>query len=260
MKWIKCIEKQPDKKGGYYVKLKDAEESKTDAYFNGTSWESYSNQFISEWLDESAKELTPVQGSAEEIIHKGIEFAKTINSDSESYKIGAGFGYSCGYEKAMHEYASSAVASAPQGYSLEDMEKCWDEAILSFSKSIGNDVSEEESESPIFKNFQSFIASLPTPSAGQESGWISVEDGLPDAKKPVLTRLDFIRFATGNYAGASAVKQEEGTVSDAVGEDDLKQSIWEIILGGCQLDSDERKDNQRAIDALYTLFTQSQNK
>lgn len=39
--------------------------------------------------------------SKAELIHAGIEFAKTIKSDSESYRSGAGFGYSCGYEAAQ---------------------------------------------------------------------------------------------------------------------------------------------------------------
>ena len=36
------------------------------------------------------------------IIHKGIDFANTLNTDSEAYKLGAGYGYSCGYTDAVN--------------------------------------------------------------------------------------------------------------------------------------------------------------
>ena len=104
-------------------------------------------------IEKYASSLQPkeVQGSAEEILDR--HFKDGFFSDFERlHVIGA-----------MHEYASSLTstgAAATQGYSLEDMEKCWDEAILSFSKSIGNDVLEEEAEAPIFKNVNDFIKSL----------------------------------------------------------------------------------------------------
>ncbi len=49
--------------------------------------------------------------SKEEIIHMGINFAKTLNADNESYLSGAGFGYSCGYEAAMDGYRNQPTQS-----------------------------------------------------------------------------------------------------------------------------------------------------
>ena len=45
-------------------------------------------------------------------------------------------------------------------FTYSDMLRTWDEAILSFSKEIGNDVSEEEKEAPIFSNFKSYITEV----------------------------------------------------------------------------------------------------
>ena len=36
-----------------------------------------------------------------EIIHKWIDFAKNLKTESEPYKSGAGYGYSCGYAAAQ---------------------------------------------------------------------------------------------------------------------------------------------------------------
>lgn len=44
-----------------------------------------------------------------EIIHKGIDFANTLKTESEPYKSGAGYGYSCGYAAAQEEYATQST-------------------------------------------------------------------------------------------------------------------------------------------------------
>lgn len=46
--------------------------------------------------------------SQNEIIQLGIEFAKTLKADNESYLAGAAFGYSCGYEAAQPTPSVSA--------------------------------------------------------------------------------------------------------------------------------------------------------
>lgn len=79
-----------------------------------------------EWLEKAQASIpsaspTTAGESKEGIINKGIVFANSRNTDNESYRSGAGFGYSCGYEDAMNQYASLSTPSA--SFSLEVVEK-----------------------------------------------------------------------------------------------------------------------------------------
>jgi hypothetical protein len=61
-------------------------------------------QKVWRWVCTISKpQYTPpsIEGQQQlDIIHKGIEFSKTLNADNESYIAGAAYGYSCGYEAA----------------------------------------------------------------------------------------------------------------------------------------------------------------
>ncbi len=85
MKWIKTSERQPATKGGYCVKLNDAEASKTDAYFDGDKWETYKNQFILEWLDESEEQSLSTPASLEDTLAKADQDLHQMIDDIGKY-------------------------------------------------------------------------------------------------------------------------------------------------------------------------------
>lgn len=63
-----------------------------------------------------------------EIIQKGVEFSKNLKTDSEAYKSGAGFGFSCGYEQALLDKVSESI---PAKYDYtNDIEKLYEWVIL----------------------------------------------------------------------------------------------------------------------------------
>jgi len=62
------------------------------------------------------------EASTAELIHKGIEFAKTLKADNESYVSGAGFGYSCGYQTAMEQYKNQSAVSVGEAVEFADID------------------------------------------------------------------------------------------------------------------------------------------
>lgn len=82
-----------------------------------------------------------------EIIHKGIEFAQNIDNNSETYKSGAGFGFSCGYEKAMTDFA----ASRSGGVQWQKCPKCDGQGTVSRPPYIAGDVNEWTSSETHFE-------------------------------------------------------------------------------------------------------------
>ncbi len=59
----------------------------------------------------------------EKYIHKGIEFSRSdaIKTTSESYRSGAGFGYSCGYQDGIKDSATSPSATSGKWVDLNPL-------------------------------------------------------------------------------------------------------------------------------------------
>lgn len=199
-----------------------------------------------EWLDEETESIAAEPPTQLDIIHKGVEFAKGLNADNESYLAGAGYGYSCGYEKAIEAYRLSAPVeenkipnNALQFFQCHKItltgvnggDYLDEEDFYKFAKSIkplspAPTVSDIEGFLPILQeNYQAQIAgyynydktdeerkirnavieeykdliaiykakcsSKAHPSGGAaESGWVSVQNLLPDFDKEVLFKAN----------------------------------------------------------------------
>lgn len=80
-------------------------------------------------LPESPSEQSSTVGVEEPdekwFIHEGIEFSKKIKTDSESYKLGTGFGYSCGLQDGYKKFASLSEGEEAIGFAEWLNENRW---------------------------------------------------------------------------------------------------------------------------------------
>ncbi len=78
-----------------------------------TSPATIASPVIGKEVDEESNELI-------DIIHKGIEFSKKVKSDSEPYRVGVGYGYSCGFEAGLQHKSRFIKETVTDGVEFHD--------------------------------------------------------------------------------------------------------------------------------------------
>ena len=116
--WVKCSDRMPDKNGYYITEAEwTGDNSKmilptdrSDTYFQNGKFDDTKGWTSFQWLEKlSLRPSQPAAVTNLALIHKGIEFSKTLLTESETYLSGAAFGYSCGYQAASQPAGNDAV-------------------------------------------------------------------------------------------------------------------------------------------------------
>ncbi len=81
-----------------------------DGFYMPSEVEDKINELLASEISPPVAEEVDVKGLSQlDIIHKGVNFSKALKADSETYKVGAGYGYSCGYEQALKDAAALPI-------------------------------------------------------------------------------------------------------------------------------------------------------
>jgi hypothetical protein len=113
---------------------------------------------FNDFLNEKYPLPQPAALTNIDIIHKGIEFSKTLNADNESYLAGASFGYSCGYQAASHPHPAPEPEAWWEKQAKEDYENGYESETSAIDKFI--DEKEVGNPAPVGWDVEKGIADL----------------------------------------------------------------------------------------------------